>query len=270
MNKTEQINWMKSLLSIVAAIALSLVYIFLREKNYSSNFIDLLLQVIPDLIAVLIAFPVVYFIFIRRGISSYADMKEDIILAVSKKIIGGKVFQSQNDVYFDLKKLLLNAKDVLILGYSCKNLIISHRAEISQAILNGANVKIITIKPKSTASTLMMEHQRFGDIEPDLIDMRRRFFGIQEEIEQSQSKKKGKGNIEIKTINWIPSCSLILINSEKLDGVLKLKVYAPFVDTHLSKIQTHTVIRRIDEKELFDYFVKQFELLWEQGNEEGN
>ncbi len=46
--------------------------------------------------------------------------------------------------------------------------------------------------------------------------------------------KEGKyidKSIEVKFTEWIPSCSMILVDPEKKDGELKVKVYPPFYST---------------------------------------
>ncbi len=62
------VQWFKVLLAIAGIMILILVYFFV-EPNPESKLITLLLTVLPDGIMILIAIPIIYLLFYRRGLS---------------------------------------------------------------------------------------------------------------------------------------------------------------------------------------------------------
>lgn len=57
----KKINWLRALLSTVTAIALSLIFVLTNGKEFFTGLNDLIDNVIPDLVAVLIAIPIYIF-----------------------------------------------------------------------------------------------------------------------------------------------------------------------------------------------------------------
>ena len=262
MKETEKIEWLRFLLAITAACGLTAFYVQLNGKEIGSNFIDLALQIIPELLGALIILVIVYFLFIKQGISSEESLKNQLVKALVKELNeDGYGSQTEIDIKFNIKDKLSKAKEVKILAYSCRYLIAGLKTEIVEALLNGASIKIIIVEPNSIASKLAMENS-FQDIEFDITDTTKRVKSIIEEVSQTPKKIK-KGKIEQKFINWIPSCSLIIwIPNNNTSKECKLKINPIDHDTPLAKIMTHAIIKEDNDKDTFDYLESQFDKLW--------
>ncbi|MEZ4941273.1 MAG: hypothetical protein R3D58_10405 [Saprospiraceae bacterium] len=78
--KTSNINWLKHWLTWTTLIALAGIYILIKIFKFEEYYgLDLLFQIIPDLIAALIAFLVVYYLFIRKGISNEREEELNLL-----------------------------------------------------------------------------------------------------------------------------------------------------------------------------------------------
>lgn len=265
-NKEE---WLQHLLTVSAIAGLTCLYILLLKKSIKFSSYELILQVIPNLIAVLITWVVVYQVLIKKGITPYNKLKDSIILEMAD-LLKPDSFKSQHetDKEFNLKDKLINAKEVLIVGYSCKYLIGGLRTEIVEAIQNKTNIKVLAIAPDSDASKLMSQFNNFQELKFDVKGMKHRLQLIKDEVSNSISKKKS-GSIELRLVNWIPSCSLIFyIPKNNESGILKLKVYGVDHGVTLSKIRTHKLIYEFKEKELYNDFLLHFHGLWKKGEVE--
>jgi hypothetical protein len=163
---------------------------------------------------------------------------------------------------FDFKSLLKDAKQLDILGYSCVNLIENHRGEITTAVINGTQIRILLVKPNSEAASLMSYHSKAKAYEPDMLKTQNRFKMTEDEL--ANSPKKPKGSFKVKYTTWIPSCSLTIFNRKFDNGILKVKVYPIVYSTSTAEIAVHQVIKKQENKVWFDYFVNQYERLWNE------
>ncbi len=260
-NHRQKINWLKLVLSVVTLIALLLGYFYFFEEK--SN--DLIPSVISDLVAVLIAVPIIYFVFTVWGISPQDDLKEDIIEGITKLNENRSGFENESAVNtrFDFKNKIKDMKQFDMLALSSANFLTSFRPELTEALRNGCHIRLLTIQPESDAANLVMEHQSRGELEPDLIKSMDRVAQILEDLKE----EKKVGTIEIRGINWIPSCSIIIYNRDKITAELKIKVYPLVIDIPLPLIKSHTIVYKRYEPELFDYYLSHFNILWENSTE---
>ena len=151
------ISWLKVILSIVTLIALLLGYFyFFGDKSG-----DLIPSVISNLIAVLIAFLIVYFVFSIWGISPQDELKEDIIEGVAKFNENKSGFEHYDVVNkrFAFKEKIKDMEQLDILALSAANFLTNFRPELTNALKNGCDIRILAIQPKSEAADLVMKHQ---------------------------------------------------------------------------------------------------------------
>lgn len=97
-----KIQWLITVLAIVACLLLGVLYFTLCDKpDFSAKFQSLIIDIIPNLIAALMAIPVIYFIFTSHGIESHSPsyarlreaVKEGVINALSdSRALGGTNF----------------------------------------------------------------------------------------------------------------------------------------------------------------------------------
>lgn len=263
-NHRQKINWLKLVLSVVTLIALLLIYLHFFEEK--SN--DLIPGVISDLVAVLIAVPIIYFVFTVWGISPQDDLKEDIIDGIAKLNENRSGFENESAVNsrFDFKNKIKDMKQFDMLALSSANFLTNFRPELTEALKNGCHIRLLTIEPKSDAANLVMRHQSRGELEPDLIKSMDRVAQILEDLKE----EKKIGTIEIRGINWVPSCSIIIYNRDKMSAELKIKVYPLVIDIPLPLIKSHTIVYKRYEPELFNYYQNHFDFLWKNSTEMRN
>jgi hypothetical protein len=66
----ESVEWLKVLLSLVAAALLAVVFVLVPVDGQSSRWLQLLMATIPEALVVLVAIPIIYFLLQRRGLTS--------------------------------------------------------------------------------------------------------------------------------------------------------------------------------------------------------
>jgi hypothetical protein len=77
----------------------------------------------------------------------------------------------------------------------------------------------------------------------------------------TRPQNEKSGHFDVKFIEWLPSCSMILYNPEEDDGEAKIKVYPPFYSTnHLNPIEM--IVDKKSYPDQFAYFVEQYNRLW--------
>jgi hypothetical protein len=237
------------------------VIIILLTWNASERPQSLFFNLSTELLGAVLIFILLNLLF---PISDEKSILERISLTLSRIENKVPVFLDRQSVrnQFDFKGLLKDAKQLDVLGYSSVSLIEDYRAEITKAVMNGTHVRILLVKPKSAAANLMSSHSRVKTYEPDMIKTQNRFKITEEELEDSS--KKPKGSFNVKYTSWIPSCSLVIFNRKSDNGILKLKVYPICYSTSSAEITPHQVIKRQENSIWFDYFVSQYERLWNE------
>jgi len=265
-SEVEKIDWLKNVLAVATILILAGIYYFLIDKGFQFSLKELILQVIPDLIAALIIVLTVYYIFIRKGISSEEKLRNSLEKVV-RKSINNNTFDNEKDSLqdFDIEEVIDNTKKLLIIGYSCRFFISALQKELEEGLKNKMDLKLLIITTNSDASRLMMNYDSFEELEVDIEITERKLSELNTNISKSSGRKK-VGNIEYRSMNWIPSCSVIIFQSKDgKNGVLKLKVYPINHKTTLSKVATHKIIYQNKEKELYEYFCNQYYELWNKG-----
>lgn len=261
MSKTfEKIEWLKAVLAFVLVFGLFVSYLYLsRQNTFQDNLWELLKQLIPEFMASLIVVLVIYFIFVRKGMSETEELIEQISQNLRNHFPskGGFISPAELKAVFDLKKEIGNAQEIDLIGYSLVALISSYQQDIIQALKRGGKYRIIIIKPNSAASKLIDQNMTIKEMELDLVRVIQRLEQIQKEVASFPTKKAGK--IEVKFMDWIPSCAIV-----RADDLMSIKFYALDVKTDHPKIITNMFLSSRVNPDMFEYFVQQFNLLWDQ------
>lgn len=168
---------------------------------------------------------------------------------------------STNDVRFNLEHWLRSAKTVDLLGYNLKSLLQVSRAPIADAVARGAVVRVVLVDFVAPLSETFREHSN----RPHLLlaDWVTSLEHIRDVQQLLHEKPKVIGRFEVKVTNWIPSCSLIVVNANEDDGIAKIGVNSIVFRQPLANRLTF-VLNRSDDPGVFDHFVQGFDLLWER------
>lgn len=251
----KKINWLIILIYIFASFILFSIYLLLPNTNISLFFSSL----IPNFVAVLIGFIVAYYFFKLLGMSQNDELKQDIRDIITEN---GKIkFETEGNInnIFSFQEHLKTAKTIDVISLSAYNLISEHRTELTSAIIRGCTIRVLIVQPNSVASNLGSNWQENKELDKDLERVKDRFKQIKNDI---NNNSKTKGILEVKGINWIPSCALIIIDNKKTTATMRLKVYPLIIDLPLNQIDTHMIINKNNQTGLFENFANQFEELW--------
>lgn len=286
----EKIDYLRLLLAIVGLIALMLAFEALQPDEFSSDLKDFFIQVIPDLASILVAFIIAYLILNWKGYTPQEKLREEIVQDLAEVVSDPKLppetqYISEALEYlnikfpfldsktsfsdFDFSEKLERVKQIDIIAYSGVYLFQNFQEKFTKAVSNGATVRIMLINPDSEASKLLASNQYF---EENPVDTKRSIERIkqiwQKAVDNSVKKAKARGNkagsIELRLINWVPSISLIILDRDSEDAELKIKINSLYVDTPPNNTP-NKIIRKQISPVWFDYFVVQYEKVWEAG-----
>lgn len=160
---------------------------------------------------------------------------------------------------FRLQEYLDKAKTIDLLGYSLKSLLQDLREPLAQAIIQGAIVRIVVVDITSSSASLFREHSRRPNLLfPEWITGLQHIADIQNILSNAP---KVSGRLEVKVTSWIPSNNLVLINANDESGILKAGIHSVTFRQPLSDRLSLT-IKRKDYPHAFDFYVKGFDMLW--------
>ena len=258
----KKMNWLMVLLAVVSSLGLILIFLFINQNPWQQGLTELIENVIPDLVAVLIAVPIIYFLFRARGISPQEELKQGIVSEIIKLNNYNNQFDSEETINsnFNLHEKLPDAQSLCFLALAGYNFLSEFRPKITEAVRKGCSIRIMIVNPWSKASEIIMDHQGQRELEADLKRTKARI----EQINQELSSGKVKGKFEVRYTNWIPSCSLVILNEKQLDGLMRLKIYPLDIDLPLTQLKTHTIFSRRINPSLFESFLCQFNTLWQK------
>lgn len=154
---------------------------------------------------------------------------------------------------------LKNGKLVQLLGQTLRPFLTKFYDDLAIAIRNGATLQVILIDHEKCARDLIekiCETQHFaGDV---LVS-----HGILQRLAE-QARAIGNGSVEVRLVDWIPSCSVIIIDPSKtrLDAFVKVTVNA----LHFTALRDrlHIVLSHSGQmaEKWCSEFATQFNLLW--------
>ena len=85
-------------------------------------------------------------------------------------------------------------------------------------------------------------------------------------IEQIRDMSNSPNNIVVRTTDWIPSCSMIIVQENLSKAKAKIVINSPVLKLPVdNKIRDRRclIFSRDEYPDDFEYFYSQFELLWE-------
>ncbi|MEZ4828980.1 MAG: hypothetical protein R3C61_22240 [Bacteroidia bacterium] len=114
------------------------------------------------------------------------------MLQILSRLNDKKLSEINNDEVIDksrfsLKEQILNSRQFDILGYSCIGVFDNYIHQIREAIIFGADVRVIYIKPESKAYKLMLEHTKVASMKGDIIKIQKRINLLREYLEKKHT-----------------------------------------------------------------------------------
>ena len=157
-----------------------------------------------------------------------------------------------------LGTLLEKATQIDAIGYSLRTLIHNRQNFIIDAVRRGGTVRLLILDPNGKAVEVMKRVKPETGVAKDILrSLEIAQIKIQEQIKQAA----GAGRFEIRVIDWIPSCSLLILNGTTEDAWMEVGYFPPnykYVVGHKVYIQ----FSKKKEKSRFDDYYEEFNDLW--------
>jgi len=165
----------------------------------------------------------------------------------------------ESRVQLNLPERLKSFRTLELLGYNLASVLRDIRDPIVNAInQNGAVVRIIVLDIESEAGITVESHSnRPHLIIPEMVNGLEHIRDIQKRILPHTT-----GRLEVKITSWIPSCNMILIDSNDENGIGKIGINSPAFRQPMTG-RIGLIFTRKEFATELDYFVKSFHALWE-------
>lgn len=224
----------------------------------SGTFRDFFINLSADFLGVAILFFLVNRFF---GLDQESTIQQQFDMV--RNLIENK-FGVLNDVKeskdkFNFEKLLQSAEQVDVIGYNLTSFLDEFRGKIIEQVQKGTKVRVIVVDPNSLAREMMYKHSTLHLYDKDIIQT----FGFVNYINDGLSRKGQKKKFEFRVIDWIPSCSLIIVDANKSTGIMNVKVNTPSYRTPKYESRLHLIFTQTEQPKWFEFFAKQFNELWE-------
>lgn len=194
---------------------------------------------------------------IDAGLNKFIDGLLDILKSIEKD---ESFKDASKEIEFNLAKRMSDSKQIDLLCYSCVGVFDDYNYHIKSAVMNGANVRVLFIKPESDAYKLMLAHTKWASMEGDIIKIQKRIHLLEGSLKEAGLAVKGR--FEYRFINWIPSINIFLFDRDFDTGVVSVKINPVFYATPMKeRLPSEVYYRQINSTE-FDYYHIQYEHLW--------
>lgn len=246
-----KINWMRVLLAIVTAIALIIgYYLVFGNKNG-----ELWQSVIADLVAVLIAIPIVYFVFTIRGISPQQELIDDLSVRINRLISEREDILVKHTSLQLTRNRLMQAKSIDWIGISMYKTLSNIQSELQECLTNNCKIRILLIDPNSRVPEIMAKKGYALSNPKNIIQ------GINSAIEFVDNLKKQipNSNIEIRFLDGHPPYRLTIIDRALPEGYLRLRLFSYPKTGEMAALALNSK----KHNDWYSFFVGQFEKHWE-------
>ena len=242
---------------IIYLFVASLSFIIaLVSINYFAGTIQaILINVSTELLGVVL----IFFLVNRWFLTDSWDTTERIDALVSRLEKQNHLLKGEEDDT-SFEKLIAGSNIINLLGYSFVNVLRNRRKLIEKQLHEGVQIKVLLIDPDSIAGGLSSENTIMGDLKHDV----KISLSIIRELQTEP--RKSKGSIEVRLLNWIPSCGLIITDPDHPKGQVWVTIYPIYPSAPLSE-RPHFVLKRLEEEYWYRVYVHHYEKLWEMGLE---
>jgi len=247
----------------LTSISIILVFVELNVFTKEHPLDGLFLNLSTEIAGVVIIFFILSY-FLR-------DKEEELTAQITnlrQEIRSNVIFwdsREKDRELFKVKSYLSEAQSLLMVGSNMVNLIDHLREELPNAVVNGLNAKILILNPdhNNEAFKLIISTQENSEPLTKTTERSHRYISeIREKI--GRSNRKVKGTLEVKTLTWVPSCSMTIILGKDNWGKAKITFNTP--SQHAPNKDDRRRLTLILDKKLhedeFDYFTRHFNLLW--------
>lgn len=220
----DKISWMKVLLAIAALIGLSFAYLQIRGIGFNNGILELTENVIPDLVAVLIIIPIIYFLFTLKGFSPEKDLANLIV----NKLKGNHLSIQEGEFSKEeLREDIRQSDETILIGLYLSTTINENHSFFEEELKKGKQLTFILLDP-SDESTIEKSSRKFSQkvrFTPHQVkeEINLRISQLQN-IRQSVSEGL-QGNMKIMTIDYPLTFGGYLARRKNLGAKILVKLY---------------------------------------------
>jgi len=245
--------------SLVIFALLMYIIAFILAKNFDLQ--GIFINIGSSLIGVFLVFLLVDQLLYPEE----NDWLKDKLQLIHERIdsIKSDLFSDQ-EMYerFSMKEMMEQAETLDLLGHTFHRLLRSHQDSFIQLLNRGGKIRIIFIYPESVTTSADRIFRSRSMIRRNL----KASLNIIQKILGSQQQNSG-GSLEIRFINWIPSCTLVVFDQDKPSGMIQVTVHPIHEESSLGRLHFLTSSRLL--RRWFEYYRSEFERSWDSGRPSG-
>ena len=159
--------------------------------------------------------------------------------------------------YSEIKNYIFNSNNIYMWGITLESTVSNLDLEIEKMCSSkkGIHLKVLFIKRSGIAPRMTAFRNRYTD-EAGVVN------SIDKNIQRlkSYAKKYNKSTIQLKEIDYLPPCSILIFESDHQKSYMFVRI------NHFrtsKKIRPNFILNDFDDKEWFNYFKNQFEKAWD-------
>ena len=232
----------------IASLSLLLAIYAINYTHDSTQ--SILLNLSTELAGVVIIFFLVNRLFLSDSWDT-SDRLENLLNRLEKKT---HLLKGEED-NTTVEKLFSGSSKIDLLGYSYINVMRNRQNFIIQLLRDGVQIRLVIVDPEKTAGTLSRENMDVDDLRRDVNVTLSIVANISEEA------KKYKGKIEVRLINWLPSCGLIITDPDSLKGKTWVSIYPIYPSVPKSEIP-HFILTHSEDEYWSKAYSNHFNRLW--------
>jgi hypothetical protein len=237
---------------VYSLVAAGSIVLALVAVNYFSGDIRMVsLSLSAELVGIVIVFFLVRRLFFVREID-LTERMEGLVGHMERK---ASVLRAPTENE-DLASVLRDCSEVSLLGMSFSGVLRRSRGHLTELVRKGGKLRLMVVNPMSDACRLIMKNSRVRDTESNI----RNALDYAREIAK-RTQDERRGSFEVRLLDWIPSCGMILADPKKESGHVRVTIYPPYLPSPTSD-RVHFVLVKNRDKKWYDLYVKQFEQLW--------
>jgi len=250
MDKNKKISYAMLVYILLGSVSviLFLLGVFVFKGLLSSVLIDLSTEFLGA---------VIIFIFINRLLLAREYDASFLLEQAIKRLDKATHFLKSPEQNPPFDELISNARKIYLLGNSFVRLLRTYEANLIKRIDAGAEVRIIFLDPRGEACKLLAASSG-RDVRQAIMGSINIAFDLRQ---HSLDSKRGK--VEIRLIDWTPSCGMYLIDPDAANGYIRVTVYPPDVRSPLSN-RVHFILSRDADKRWYEQYYSQYRSLWDQ------
>lgn len=174
----------------------------------------------------------------------------------------GQVLLSYKECMEQIEKRLVTAREVRILSRTCRRLWEDNYEEFKKLFENGGIVHLMLVDPNDGAVKMIASSVETWDNpnDPKLLARNIEFF--LERLVERRSRLK-RGALQVRTIDYLPAWTLILIDSKSDNGMIFVEIATYSAN---SRSRPTFLLTAEKDEQLFRLFQDEFDKMWECGS----